>query len=56
MNNSCDSEDLRGIMAGQYLGICEPENIAATVGFLLSKEAKFITGSSVAVDSGRLSS
>ena len=55
-DNGGDSEDLKGIMARQYLGICEPENIAATAAFLLSNEARFITGSSVAVDSGRLSS
>lgn len=56
MDNGGDSEDLKGILQRQYLGICEPDNIAATVAFLLSEEAAFITGSSVAVDSGRLSS
>lgn len=56
MDNGGESEDLKGILQRQYLGICEPENIAATVAFLLSEEAKYITGSSIAVDSGRLSS
>ena len=56
LDNGGDSEDLKSIMARQYLGICEPENIAATVCFILSDEAKFITGSAVAVDSGRLTS
>jgi NAD(P)-dependent dehydrogenase (short-subunit alcohol dehydrogenase family) len=56
MDNGGDSEDLKGIMQRQYLGICEPDNIAFTVAFLLSEEANYITGSSVAVDSGRLSS
>lgn len=56
LDNGGDSEDLKNIMARQYLGICEPENIAAAVCFLLSEEARFITGSSLAVDSGRLSS
>lgn len=56
MDNGGDSEDLKGILQRQYLGICEPENIASTVGFLLSEEARYITGSSVPVDSGRLSS
>lgn len=56
MDNGGESEDLKGILARQYLGICEPENIAATVAFLLSEEAKYITGTSIAVDSGRLSS
>ena len=56
MDNGGDSDDLKGILQRQYLGIVEPENIAATVAFLLSEEAGFITGSSIAVDSGRLSS
>ena len=56
MDNGGDSEDLKGILQRQYLGICEPDNIASTVAFLLSEESDFITGSSIAVDSGRLSS
>ena len=56
LDNGGDSEDLKGIMQRQYLGICEPENIASTVAFLLSDESNFITGSAIAVDSGRLSS
>ena len=56
LNNGSDSDDLKSIMSRQYLGICEPENIAATVAFLLCEEANYITGTAVAVDSGRLSS
>ena len=56
MDDGGDSDDLKGILQRQYLGICEPENIAATVAFLLSEAANYITGSSIAVDSGRLSS
>ena len=56
MDNGGDSEDLKGILQRQYLGICESENIAYTVAFLLSGESNFITGSAIAVDSGRLSS
>lgn len=56
MDNGSDSEDLKGILQRQYLGIVEPDNVAAAVAFLLSEEAAFITGSSIAVDSGRLSS
>ena len=56
MDNGGDSEDLKGILQRQYLGICEPDNIASTVAFLLSEEANYITGSAIAVDSGRLSS
>ena len=55
-DNGADSEDLRNIISRQYLGICEPVDVAVTVAFLLSDEARFITGTSVAVDSGRLSS
>ena len=56
LENGGESEDLKSIMQRQYLGICEPEYIANTVAFLLSEEAHFITGSAIAVDSGRLSS
>ena len=56
IDNGGDSEDLQGILQRQYLGICEPENIASVVAFLLSEESMFITGSAIAVDSGRLSS
>ncbi|MCB6994516.1 SDR family oxidoreductase [bacterium 210820-DFI.6.37] len=56
IDTSSDSDDLKSILQRQYLGICEPDNIASVVGFLLSEEAKYITGSSIAVDSGRLSS
>ena len=56
MDNGGDSEDLKGILQRQYLGICEPENIAFAVAYLLSEEANYITGTSIAVDSGRLSS
>ena len=50
------SEDLKSVFQRQYRGICEPENIAMTVAFLLSEEAYYTTGSTIAVDSGRLSS
>lgn len=56
LDNGGDSDDLKGVLQRQYLGICEPECIANTVAFLLSNEANFITGSAIAVDSGRLSS
>lgn len=56
VDNGADSEDLKAILQRQYLGICNPENIASTVAFLLSEESNFITGAEIAVDSGRLSS
>ena len=56
MDNGSESDDLKGILQRQYLGICEPENIAYMAAYLLSEEAAFITGTAIAVDSGRLSS
>lgn len=56
MSNAGDSEDLRNILAKQYLGIGEPVDIANMVAYLLSNAAKFISGSSIPVDGGRLTS
>ena len=56
LNNSGDSEDAKNIMARQYLGLGEPIDVANMIVFLLSDSAKFITGSSVDIDGGRLSS
>ena len=56
IDNGTDSSDLNNILARQYLGVCEPNAVASAVAFLLSDDAKFITGSSIPVDSGRLSS
>jgi NAD(P)-dependent dehydrogenase (short-subunit alcohol dehydrogenase family) len=43
-------------LARQYLGLCEPVDIANTVAFLLSSRSRFITGSAIPVDGGFLSS
>lgn len=56
LNNSGDSEDAKNIMARQYLGLGESIDVANMIAFLLSSAAKFITGSSVDIDGGRLSS
>ena len=56
LNNGEDSEDLKGILQRQYLGICESNNISTMVTFLSLDEYYFITGSAIAIDSGRLSS
>lgn len=56
LDNSGDSEDAKNIMARQYLGLGEPVDVANMIAFLLSDAAKFITGSSVDIDGGRLSS
>ena len=56
LNNSGDSDDAKAILARQYLGLGEPLDVANMIAFLLSNAAKFITGSSVNIDGGRLSS
>lgn len=56
MDNGEDSEDLKGILTRQYLGICEPFNIASAVCFLLSEEAQYISGTALSIDAGRLTS
>jgi NAD(P)-dependent dehydrogenase (short-subunit alcohol dehydrogenase family) len=43
-------------LARQYLGLGEPEDIANTIVFLLSKSSRFITGAAIPVDGGFLSS
>ncbi len=51
-NNGEDSDAYRKIIERQYLGIGEPEDIANVICFLLSPEARFITGASVPADGG----
>ena len=54
--NSQDSDDAKNILNRQYLGIGEPIDVANLVIFLLSDLSRFITGSSIPLDGGRLSS
>ena len=56
LNNSGDSDDAKSIVSRQYLGLGEPTDIANMAAYLLSDAAKFITGTAVPVDGGRLSS
>lgn len=56
LESGSDSEDAREILGRQYLGVGEPSDVANTAAFLLSGASKFITGSTIAVDGGRLSS
>lgn len=50
-----DSKESKSIIERQYLGPCEPEDIADTVLFLLSDMSRKITGSCICVDGGKLS-
>lgn len=43
------------LMADQYLGIAEPQDIAAAAAYLLSDASRFVTGTSLLVDGGFLS-
>jgi NAD(P)-dependent dehydrogenase (short-subunit alcohol dehydrogenase family) len=45
-------EQVRSIEDGHLLGLGEPEDIAGTVAFLLSRDARWITGTTVVVDGG----
>lgn len=56
LDNSGNSKDAQNIMERQYLGLGEPIDVANMIAFLLSDAARFITGSSVDIDGGRLSS
>lgn len=51
-----DSDEHKAILQRQYLGICQPEDIADSVVYLMSDLAKKVTGSCIAVDGGKLSS
>ena len=55
-NSGADSEDARNVLSRQYLGVVPPEEIAFMVAFLLSNASSHITGTTIAIDSGRLSS
>ena len=45
-------ERVQAITADHLLGIGEPEDIAGTVASLLSKDARWITGTTIVVDGG----
>lgn len=55
-NMAIDSDEYRAITQRQYLGICQPVDIANTITFLLSEMSGMITGSCIAVDGGKLTS
>lgn len=56
LDRSVDSEDAKNIMARQYLGMGEAIDIANMIAYLLTDLSKFITGTSIPIDGGRLSS
>ena len=41
-------------LSRQFLGICEPEDIANSIAFLLSDKARMITGTCLTVDGGKM--
>ena len=51
-----DSEEHKMILSRQYLGICQPVDIANAITFLMSDLSKMITGTCLPVDGGKLSS
>lgn len=55
-NNAGDSQDAQIKLQRQYLGLGKPSDVANTIVFLLSDAARLITGSSIVVDGGMLSS
>ena len=53
---AAESDEYRAIIQRQYLGICQPVNIANAIVFLLSGMSDMITGSCIGVDGGKLTS
>lgn len=51
-----DSEEHKMILARQYMGVCQPVDIANAIAFLMSDMSKMITGSCISVDGGKLTS
>ena len=41
-------------LSRQFLGVCEPEDIANSIAFLLSDKARMITGTCLTVDGGKM--
>lgn len=55
-DNACESYDAQAKIERQYLGLGKPIDVANTIAFLLSDASRMITGASVGVDGGMLSS
>ncbi|MBQ3730448.1 MAG: SDR family oxidoreductase [Muribaculaceae bacterium] len=52
---SAGTDSYKQKLSRQYLGICEPEDIANSIAFLLSDKARMITGTCLTVDGGKMS-
>ena len=52
---SAGTDSFKQKLSRQYLGICEPEDIANSIAFLLSDKARMITGTCLTVDGGKMS-
>lgn len=49
-----DTESYKINAIRQFLGVCEPEDIANSIAFLLSDKARMITGTCLTVDGGKM--
>ena len=56
LNVGKDSSDAELVIARQYAGVGKPEDVANMIMYLLSDVAKFVTGTGIHLDGGRLSS
>lgn len=54
-NYAKDTDSYKMNSVRQYLGVCEPEDIANSIAFLLSDKARMITGTCLTVDGGKMS-
>lgn len=55
-NMEIESGEYSSVLQRQYLGICQPHDIANSIIFLLSDMSRMITGSCIVVDGGKLTS
>lgn len=51
---SAGTDSYKQKLLRQFLGVCEPEDIANSVAFLLSNKARMITGACLTVDGGKM--
>lgn len=51
-----DSDEHKAILQRQYMGMCQPSDIADAIAFLMSDMSRMITGNCMPVDGGKLSS